>query len=86
LKQRKGLRIAAGYGSPVPGSSQFALTMPFSGLTIIASLGALALSDHLGLASMGQLLTIAIAWSLVCNLLILPSMLALASPRNATTS
>jgi hypothetical protein len=34
------------------------------------------------LASMGLLLTIAIFWSLVCNLLILPSMLALASPRD----
>jgi hopanoid biosynthesis associated RND transporter like protein HpnN len=53
----------------------------FSALTTVASFGSLAISDHLGLASMGLLLTIAIFWSLVCNLLILPSMLALASPR-----
>jgi uncharacterized protein len=54
----------------------------FSALTTVASFGSLAISDHLGLASMGLLLTIAIFWSLVCNLLILPSMLALASPRS----
>ena len=51
----------------------------FSGLTTIASFGALALSDHLGLASMGQLLTIAILWSLVCTLVVLPSMLVVSS-------
>jgi uncharacterized protein len=53
----------------------------FSSLTTVASFGTLAISDHLGLASMGLLLTIAIFWSLVCNLMVLPSMLALASPR-----
>jgi len=51
----------------------------FSGLTTIASFGSLALSDHLGLASMGQLLSIAIVWSLVCSLVVLPSMLALSA-------
>jgi hopanoid biosynthesis associated RND transporter like protein HpnN len=49
----------------------------FSALTTIASFGSLALSRHLGLASMGLLLTIAILWSLVCTLLVLPSVLAL---------
>ena len=29
LKQRKGLRIAGGYGSSPGGSSQFSLTMPY---------------------------------------------------------
>ena len=53
----------------------------FSALTTVASFGSLALSDHPGLASMGLLLTIAIFWSLVCSLLVLPSMLALAHPR-----
>jgi uncharacterized protein len=55
----------------------------FSALTTVASFGSLAISAHRGLASMGLLLTIAIFWSLVCSLLILPSMLALASPREA---
>ena len=49
----------------------------FSALTTIASFGSLALSRHLGLASMGLLLTIAILWSLVCTLVVLPSVLAL---------
>jgi len=56
----------------------------FSALTTVASFGSLAISDHLGLASMGLLLAIAIFWSLVCNLLVLPSMLALARPRTGT--
>ena len=55
----------------------------FSALTTVASFGTLAISAHPGLASMGLLLTIAIFWSLVCSLLILPSILALASPREA---
>jgi hypothetical protein len=49
----------------------------FSALTTIASFGSLALSRHLGLASMGLLLTIAILWSLVCTLVVLPSVMAL---------
>ena len=49
----------------------------FSALTTIASFGSLALSDHPGLASMGLLLTIAILWSLVCTLVVLPGVLAL---------
>ena len=53
----------------------------FSALTTVASFGSLAVSDHRGLASMGLLLTIAISWSLVCSLLILPHILALAGPR-----
>jgi hopanoid biosynthesis associated RND transporter like protein HpnN len=55
----------------------------FSGLTTIASFGALALSDHLGLASMGLLLTIAILWSLVCTLVVLPGMLVVTSRQRA---
>jgi hopanoid biosynthesis associated RND transporter like protein HpnN len=53
----------------------------FSALTTVASFGSLAVSNHRGLASMGILLTIAISWSLVCSLLILPHILALARPR-----
>jgi predicted RND superfamily exporter protein len=55
----------------------------FSSLTTIASFGSLALSKHLGLASMGQLLSIAILWSLVCSLVVLPSMLVLLSRQGA---
>ena len=54
----------------------------FSALTTIASFGSLAVSRHLGLASMGLLLTIAILCSLVCTLVVLPSVLALVEPRD----
>jgi uncharacterized protein len=53
----------------------------FSALTTVASFGSLAVSAHRGLASMGQLLVIAILWSLVCTLVILPSVLVLLRPR-----
>lgn len=53
----------------------------FSALTTIASFGSLAVSAHSGLASMGMLLTIAIFWSLVCTLVIMPSILVRVRPR-----
>jgi uncharacterized protein len=49
----------------------------FSELTTIASFGSLAVSSHPGLASMGALLSIALTWSLVCTLIVLPCMLTL---------
>lgn len=49
----------------------------FSALTTIASFGSLAVSGHVGMASMGQLLLIAISLSLVCTLIVLPALLAL---------
>ncbi|MGI9500561.1 MAG: MMPL family transporter, partial [Geminicoccaceae bacterium] len=52
----------------------------FSALTTIASFGSLAISPHPGMASMGLLLTVAILWSLVCTLVILPALFALVDP------
>lgn len=52
----------------------------FSALTTIASFGSLALSTHPGMASMGILLTVAILWSLVCTLIVLPALLSLFGP------
>jgi len=49
----------------------------FSALTTVASFGSLAISPHQGMASMGLLLTVAILWSLVCTLIILPALLSL---------
>ena len=49
----------------------------FSALTTIASFGSLAVSGHKGMASMGELLLIAITLSLVCTLVVLPALLAL---------
>jgi predicted RND superfamily exporter protein len=55
----------------------------FSALTTVCSFGALALGDHRGLASMGLLLTVAITWSLVASVVILPSVLELLDARDA---
>ena len=45
----------------------------FSALTTVASFGSLALSGHRGMTSMGQLLTIAIVFTLLCTLIVLPA-------------
>jgi uncharacterized protein len=47
-----------------------------SALTTIFSIGNLAFSPHLGTASMGKLLTIGITMTLICTLIVLPSLLA----------
>jgi len=48
----------------------------FSALTTAGSFGSLAISSHRGTASMGILLTIAIAMTLLCTLVVLPAMMA----------
>ncbi len=45
------------------------------GLTTIASFGNLAFSSHLGMASMGQLLTVGMVTTLVATLIVLPALL-----------
>jgi len=45
--------------------------------TTLASFGSLALSDHRGTASMGELLTIAISYTLLATLVMLPGLMAL---------
>jgi len=48
----------------------------FSTLTTLASFGSLAISAHRGMSSMGQLLTIATVYMLVCTLVVLPSLMS----------
>lgn len=48
----------------------------FSALTTIVSFGSLAVSNHRGTASMGELLTIAIGYTLICSLVALPALMA----------
>lgn len=48
-----------------------------SAFTTLASFGSLALSDHRGTASMGELLSIAIGFTLLATLVILPGLMAL---------
>lgn len=45
----------------------------FSALTTIGSFGSLMLSSHRGTASMGELLSIAIGYTLLCTLMVLPA-------------
>ncbi|PQA85500.1 MMPL family transporter [Hyphococcus luteus] len=45
----------------------------FSALTTVASFGSLMLSPHRGTASMGELLSVAIAFTLICTLIVLPA-------------
>ncbi len=53
----------------------------YSSLTTIASFGTLGLSTHLGMASLGRLLTVGITMTLVCSLAILPALLTLLGAR-----
>lgn len=48
-----------------------------SALTTIASFGSLALSDHRGTASMGLLLMIALAFTLIATVVVLPGLMSL---------
>ena len=49
----------------------------FSALTTMGSFGSIALSSHPGTSSMGMLLTIAMALTLVCTLVVLPALMAI---------
>jgi hypothetical protein len=53
----------------------------FSTLTTLASFGSLAISAHRGMSSMGQLLTVAIVSTLICTLVVLPSLMPLLARR-----
>ena len=48
----------------------------FSALTTMGSFGSLALSTHPGLASLGRLLLIGVSYTLLCNLVVLPALIA----------
>jgi hopanoid biosynthesis associated RND transporter like protein HpnN len=54
----------------------------WSALTTIASFGSLAFASHRGMASLGQLLTLGIALTLIANLMVLPALIALANRRS----
>jgi uncharacterized protein len=63
------------------GLAAFSTTTPraviFSSLTTIASFGSLAVSNHRGTASMGELLVLSIGLTLVCTLIVLPALMQL---------
>jgi predicted RND superfamily exporter protein len=47
----------------------------FSGINTIASFGTLALATHRGLATLGQMLTLGVAFSLLTTLIVLPALI-----------
>lgn len=61
-------------GAELLGSSTSRAVL-WSALTTIASFGSLATSHHMGMATLGRLLSIGILWMLVCNLIFLPALL-----------
>ena len=75
-------RDEAGVGAVMGTSTPRAVV--FSALTTMGSFGSIALSSHPGTSSMGTLLTIAIALTLVCTLVVLPALMAIV-PRKGRT-
>ncbi|MHA7873652.1 MAG: MMPL family transporter, partial [Hyphococcus sp.] len=70
-----GIHLVMRHDQVAAGEGVFGTSTPravlFSALTTVASFGSLMLSPHRGTASMGELLSIAIAYTLVCTLLVL---------------
>jgi hopanoid biosynthesis associated RND transporter like protein HpnN len=62
-------------GRPVLGTST-ARAVLFSALTTVAGFGSLALSPHLGTASMGRLLLIGVTLTTACTLVVVPALLS----------
>lgn len=63
----------AGHNFPL--QSPTARAVLFSALTTVAAFGSLAASSHPGTSEMGKLLTIALGWTLLSTLLVLPALL-----------
>jgi predicted RND superfamily exporter protein len=59
-----------------------ARAVAYSALTTIASFGSLGLASHLGLATLGRLLTIGVGFTLICNLIVLPALIRLRPQRS----
>ena len=70
----------AGLDSPLQSST--ARAIQFSGLATGTAFGALAVSSHTGTSEMGTLLVLSLAYTLICTLFVLPSLLAVV-PRRA---
>jgi predicted RND superfamily exporter protein len=52
-----------------------ARAIAYGSLTNVASFGTMGLASHLGLATMGQLLSVGVILTLVCNLVVLPALI-----------
>jgi predicted RND superfamily exporter protein len=58
-----------------------ARAVAYSALTTVASFGTMGLATHMGLATLGRLLTIGVGFTVVCNLVVLPALIALHAPK-----
>jgi hypothetical protein len=67
-------RANGGIGAGLLGTST-ARAIAYGSLTNVASFGTMGLASHLGLATMGQLLTVGVVLTLVCNLVVLPALI-----------
>jgi predicted RND superfamily exporter protein len=56
-------------------STSTARAIAYGSLTNVASFGTLGLASHLGLATMGQLLSVGVILTLLCNLVVLPALI-----------
>ena len=65
----------AGMANPL--QSSMARAVLFSAATVLVAFGSLALSSHPGTASMGELLTVSLVYSLILTFFVLPSLLGL---------
>jgi hopanoid biosynthesis associated RND transporter like protein HpnN len=61
-------------------ASSTARAVGYSALTTIASFGTMSFASHQGLATLGQLLTLGVGFTLLCNLIVLPALISLRSP------
>ena len=69
-------RSASGAGGNLLATST-ANAVVLSAATTIASFGSLAFATHRGIASLGQLLTLGVVLTVLCNLVLLPALLEL---------
>jgi hopanoid biosynthesis associated RND transporter like protein HpnN len=72
------MRWRAGLAGPLQSSTARAVV--FSALTTMTAFGSLALSSHPGTSEMGRLLTMALAYVLLCTLFVLPALLGRVRP------
>ena len=75
LRERDARGVAAVVATSTPRA------VVFSALTTMGSFASIALSSHPGTSSMGTLLTIAISLTLLCTLVVLPALMAMAPAR-----
>ena len=71
----------AAEGDPGLLETSTANAVVFSAATTMASFGTLAFATHRGMASLGQLLTLGVSVTVLCNLVVLPALLELRSRR-----